>query len=125
MLTGRNPGCFSSPIKRPTTIVRYARVKYNNMELYLVLKSILCRFSPVKWLQLGRMLGGGLKNAKLSTSVLWTLIHILLINAAIIYDITLSEMWRSTEGGEIICISTATNHLPSQILKFRTKTIVA
>ena len=54
------------------------------MEFNFVLKFILRRFPPGNWVPLGRTVEGGLKNADFFTGVQCPLLHILLINAAII-----------------------------------------
>ena len=56
------------------------------MQFYSILVSILHRFPPGKWVPLGQTMEGGSKKYDPFAAVHWPLIHILLINAYIIYD---------------------------------------
>ena len=61
------------------------------MGFYYILISILRRLPPGKWVPLGQTAEGDYKNYDFFTGVQWPLLHVLLINAAIISDTTLSE----------------------------------
>ena len=61
------------------------------MQFYSILIFILHRFLLGKCVPLGQKMEGGLKKSDLFTGVQWPLIHILLINASIVYDTELSE----------------------------------
>ena len=61
------------------------------MDFYLMFSSILPPPPPGKWVPLGRTVESGLENANLFTSIFWTLIRFLLINAAILKYAVLYE----------------------------------
>ena len=74
------------------------------MQFYSIIISILHRFPPGKWVPLGQTMEGGSKKSDLFTGVHWPLIHILLINASIIYDTALSNYlgWKTCIEGWLL-----------------------
>ena len=60
------------------------RLKYNKMEFYSIIRSILRRFPPGKWVLLGRMVKGGSKQSEFLIFILWTLLRILVVKSSIL-----------------------------------------
>ena len=89
LLIGHQPYTTVASAYRYSTFIE--RVKYCKMQFYSILIYVLPPSPPGKWVSLGQTIEGGSKIPELFIGVQWPLIHILLINASIIYDTALYE----------------------------------